>query len=91
MIDFDKIINHKINRTYVLNLFYKKQNLKKRSLYRFALQNQTVQNLHKIYDISILNYLSSPKKTSFYTEDFIENPLELLNSHDTSFCFICDE
>lgn len=77
MIDFDKIINHKINRGYVLDLFYMKQNLKKHSLYRFALQNQTVQNLHKIYDISILNYISSPQKTSFYTENFVEDPLEL--------------
>lgn len=52
-IKFDEIIKHRINRDYVIKLFTNKQNTKKKNLHRLALHNQTIKNIHHIYDRDI--------------------------------------
>ena len=55
-IKFDEIINYRVNVNYIINLFYKKQFDKKRTLHRLALQNKTIQNLYKLYNNAILEH-----------------------------------
>ena len=55
-IKFDEIINYRVNVNYIINLFYKKQFGKKRTLHRLALQNKTIQNLYKLYNNAILEH-----------------------------------
>lgn len=49
-IEFDKLVKSRINKYYVLGLFYQKQNNKIITPLRCALHNATVQNIHKIYN-----------------------------------------
>ena len=53
-IDFDAIINHRVDRNYVLNLFIHKQNYKPINPLRCALHNMSVKNIHELCNAAIL-------------------------------------
>lgn len=86
-INFDNIINNHGSPIYILNLFNKKQHIKPRSLRRYALQNTTIENLHKLCN----SYSGAFDRTysSFPTEDILdwdEGDLE-----DFRLCFLDEE
>ena len=102
-IKFDEIIKHRINRDYVIKLFTNKQNTKKKNLHRLALQNQTIKNIHHIYDRDIqyfrekgdiFQYYSTSTDTTseiYFDDNYNSEFYTKENIFNDELCFITED
>lgn len=84
-IHFDELIRHRINKLFIIDLFTTKQKFKKKSILRTSLHNQTINNLHKIYEFSAEN-ANNPQ--TFYPDTYILDPSPPILLSEPSLCFI---
>lgn len=74
---FDELIRHRVNRFLIIDLFIRRQRQKKYNIFRQALQNKTIENIHKIYNFEISKYISYQGKDqykSFYIDTISLDP-----------------
>lgn len=93
-INFDELINRRVNRFFVIDLFIRNQNRKNMSPLRTALNNKTIENVHKIYDHQIKHFVNSHRPENFYSNynlsaNIYFEPEE--NKEDLELCFINEE
>jgi len=96
-IHFDELIRHRVNRFYVIDLFIRTQRKKKKNILRRSLHNQTIENIHKIYNREISEYISYQDTAkvfsadAFYTNTVSIDPFAIVEPDDTPLCFIHED
>lgn len=86
-IDFDRIIKHRVNRNYVIDIFTNKQNKKKYSPLRTALHNKTIENIHNIYDSNLDHFRHSNNPLEYYEiKNYKDNKYYECDSHCDTYC-----
>lgn len=81
-IDYDEIINHRVNRNYLITLFNMKQNEKIINPLRIALHNKTIENIHFLYNRD-QEYFKQTDLNNYYKENIM-----FKNNFNDELCFI---
>ena len=85
-IDFDFIVNTRVNKYFVIDLFNKKQNVKIKNPLRSALHNATTENIHNIYNNNVYYFkdFSSAKNNpdTDSTQPLVSNIIDKYSEND---------